>query len=72
MGLILLLLVRYGLVAAIAGLWCMYFLRFIPVTSDLSVWYFPQTRYAVGLICIIAIAAATLATNKWKVPRPPV
>ena len=34
MGLILLLLVRYGLVAAIAGMWCMYFLRFLPITPD--------------------------------------
>jgi serine/threonine-protein kinase len=67
MGLFILLLVRYGLVAAIAGLWCMYFLRFLPITPDTSVWYFNQTRYAVGLICILAIAAATLATGRWKI-----
>jgi len=66
MGLILLLLVRYGLVAAIVGIWSMLLLRFLPITSDMSVWYAGQTRYAVGLICIIAIAAATLATGKWK------
>ena len=45
----------------------MYFLRFLPITPDSNVWYFSQTRYAVGLICILAIAAATLATGKWKV-----
>jgi hypothetical protein len=60
-------LVRYGLIAAIAGLWCMYFLRFLPITADSGAWYFGQTRYAVGLIAILAIAAATLATGKWKV-----
>jgi hypothetical protein len=70
MGLILLLLVRYGLVAAIVGIWSMLLLRFLPITSDMTVWYSGQTRYAVGLICIIAIAAATLATGRWK--RSPV
>jgi serine/threonine-protein kinase len=66
MGLILLLLVRYGLVAAIVGIWSMFLLRFLPITSDMTVWYAGQTRYAVGLICIMAVAAATLATGKWK------
>ncbi len=66
MGLMILLLVRYGLVAAIAGLWCIYMLRFIPITADMTVWYASQTRFAVGLICIIATAAATLATGKWR------
>jgi hypothetical protein len=66
MGLILFLLVRYGLVAAIAGLWCMYFLRFLPINSDMTLWYSGQTRFAVGLIAILAIAAATLATGKWR------
>jgi serine/threonine protein kinase len=67
MCLILLLLVRYGLVATIAGLWCMYFLRFLPITPDTSQWYFNQTRYAVGLIIVIAVAAATLATGRWRI-----
>jgi hypothetical protein len=66
MGLILLLLVRYGLVAAIAGIWSMYLLRFLPITADMTVWYARQTRYAVGLICIMAVVAATLATGRWK------
>jgi hypothetical protein len=41
-------------------------LRFIPITADMTVWYASQTRFAVGLICIIATAAATLATGKWR------
>ena len=66
MCLILLLLVRYGLVAAIAGMWCMYLFRFLPITADMTVWYSNQTRYAVVLISVIAVAAATLATGKWR------
>jgi serine/threonine-protein kinase len=65
-GLLLLLLVQYGLVAATAGLWGINLLRFIPVTSDMTVWYASQTRYAVGLIAVIAVVAATLATGKWR------
>jgi hypothetical protein len=65
-GLLLLLLVQYGLVAATAGLWGINFLRFVPITSDMSVWYSGQTRYAVGLIAVIAVVAATLATGKWR------
>lgn len=66
MGLMLVLLVRYGLVAAIAGLWCIYLLRFLPITADMGVWYASQTRFAVVLICVLAAAAATVATGKWK------
>jgi hypothetical protein len=65
-GLILMLLVRYGLVAAIASLWGMNLLRNIPLTSDMSVWYADQTRFAVGLLIAFAIAAATLATRGWR------
>jgi len=66
MVLMLLLLVRFGLVSAIVGLWSMNLMRFLPITSDMTVWYSGQTRYAVGLICVLAIAAATLATGKWR------
>jgi serine/threonine-protein kinase len=71
MGLILLLLVRYGLVATIAGLWCMYMFRMLPITPDLSAWYGGKTEYAVGMIAIFAIASATLATGKWKTKAQP-
>jgi hypothetical protein len=66
MGLVLLLLVRYGLVAAIAGLWCMYLLRMLPITPDMTVWYANKTQYAVGLICVLAVGAGTLATGRWR------
>ncbi len=65
-GLMLLLLVRYGLVAALASLWAVLLLRNVPLTSDFSVWYSDQTKFAVGLLVFAAIAAATLATRWWR------
>jgi serine/threonine-protein kinase len=66
MVLILVLLVRYGLVAAIAGFWCMTLFRYLPITPDMTVWYSNQTRYAVILVSVLAVAAATLGTGRWK------
>jgi hypothetical protein len=63
-SLILLLLVRYGLVAAIAGLWATYLLRYLPITPDMSIWYSDQTRYALGLVALVALAAAILAGKR--------
>ena len=68
-GLILLLLVRYGLVAALAALWAMFLLRNTPLTSDMSIWYSGQSRFAVGLLCVAAMTAATLATRGWRTAR---
>jgi hypothetical protein len=65
-GLMLLLLVRYGLVATLACLWAVFLLRVVPLTSDFTVWYSDQTRFAVGLLMFVAIAAATLATRGWR------
>jgi len=65
-GLILLLLVRYGLVAALAALWAMFLLRNTPLTSDMSIWYSGQSRFAIGLLCLAAMVAATLATRGWR------
>jgi hypothetical protein len=65
-GSILLLLVRYGLVAALASLWAIILLRNIPLTSDFTVWYADQTRFAVGLLIVVAVAAATVATRGWS------
>jgi hypothetical protein len=65
-GLILALLVRYGLVAALACLWAVFLLRNVPLTSDFSAWYSDQTRFVVGLLMIVAISAATLATRGWR------
>jgi hypothetical protein len=65
-GLMLLLLVRYGLVAALASLWAVFLLRNVPLTSDLSAWYADQTRFAVGLLMFVAIAAAITATRGFR------
>jgi hypothetical protein len=65
-GLILLLLVRYGLVAALASIWAILLLRNIPLTSDFSVWYAGQTRFVVGLLIVVSVAAATIATRGWS------
>jgi serine/threonine-protein kinase len=65
-SLILLLLVRYGLVAAIAGLWATYLLRYLPITPDMSIWYSDQTRYALGLVALVALAAAILAGKRQR------
>ncbi|MGA3066025.1 MAG: serine/threonine-protein kinase [Tepidisphaeraceae bacterium] len=65
-GLTLLLLVRYGLVAAVASLWAIHLLRDIPLTSDFNVWYADQTRFVVGLLIVVAVAAATVATRGWR------
>jgi general stress protein CsbA len=62
-GLILLLLVRFGLVATLAALWAIYLLRDVPVTSDMMAWYARQTRFAVGWLSVVAVAAAILATR---------
>jgi hypothetical protein len=62
-GLILMLLVRFGLVATLAALWAVYLLRDIPVTSDQMAWYARQTRFAVGLLSAVALAAAIVATR---------
>jgi hypothetical protein len=65
-GLILMLLVRFGLVATLAALWAIYLLRDVPVTSDMTVWYARQTRFALGLLSLTALAAATAATRGWR------
>jgi eukaryotic-like serine/threonine-protein kinase len=65
-GLILLLLVRFGLVATLAALWATYLLRDVPITSDMGIWYARQTRFAVGLLTVVAIAAAVFATCSWR------
>ncbi|MGD0542313.1 MAG: serine/threonine-protein kinase, partial [Tepidisphaeraceae bacterium] len=62
-GLILLLLVRFGLVATLAALWAIYLLRDVPVTGDMMAWYARQTRFAVGLLSAVALAAAIVATR---------
>jgi hypothetical protein len=67
-GVILYLLVRYGLVATIAALWAMYVLRYIPITSDMTIWYASQTRFAMGLLAVVTLAAATIATHGWRMP----
>jgi serine/threonine-protein kinase len=76
-GLILLLLVRFGLVATLAALWAIYLLRDVPVTSDQMAWYARQTRFAVGLLSAVALAAAIVATRSSRhkalptgTPRP--
>jgi hypothetical protein len=76
-GLILLLLVRFGLVATLAALWAAYLLRDVPVTSDQMAWYARQTRFAVGLLSAVALAAAIVATRSSRhkalptgTPRP--
>jgi hypothetical protein len=65
-GLILMLLVRFGLVATLAALWAIYLLRDVPVTSDMTVWYARQTRFVFALLSIVAFAAATAATRGWR------
>ncbi|MGD0462604.1 MAG: serine/threonine-protein kinase [Tepidisphaeraceae bacterium] len=76
-GLILLLLVRFGLVATLAALWAIYLLRDVPVTGDMMAWYARQTRFAVGLLSAVALAAAIVATRSSRhkaapasTPRP--
>jgi serine/threonine-protein kinase len=69
-GLILFLLVRFGLVATLAALLAIYLMRFVPITSNMNLWYSAQTRFALGLLMIIAIAAATIATGGWKSRSP--
>jgi serine/threonine-protein kinase len=76
-GLILMLLVRFGLVATLAALWSIYLLRDVPVTSDQMAWYARQTRFAVGLLSVVALAAAIVATRSSRhkgmpsgTPRP--
>jgi serine/threonine protein kinase len=76
-GLILMLLVRFGLVATLAALWAVYLLRDVPVTSDQMAWYARQTRFAVGFLSILALAAAIVATRSSRhkgtpsgTPRP--
>jgi serine/threonine-protein kinase len=64
--LVLFLLVRFGLVATLAALWAVYLMRFVPITSNMNTWYAPQTRFAIGLLAIFAITAATLATGGWR------
>jgi hypothetical protein len=59
--LILLLLVRYGLVATLAGLCVTYVLREMPITSDMSIWYSWQTKFALGLLALAAIFSAMIA-----------
>jgi serine/threonine-protein kinase len=65
-GFVLLLLVRYGLVAALAAFWAIFLLRNVPVTNDMSIWYAVQTRFALGLLVAVAVAAATAATRSWR------
>jgi len=65
-GLVLMLLVRFGLVATLAALWAIYLLRDVPVTSDMTIWYARQTRFAMGLLSVAALAAATAATRGWR------
>jgi len=65
-GLILMLLVRFGLVATLAALGAIYLLRDVPITSDMTIWYARQTRFAVGLLSVVALAAATAATRGWR------
>ncbi|HEX4054940.1 MAG TPA: protein kinase [Tepidisphaeraceae bacterium] len=65
-GLIAMLLVRFGLVATLAALWAIYLLRDVPITNDMTVWYARQTRFAVGLLSVVAVAAAFFATRSWR------
>jgi hypothetical protein len=73
----LLLLVRFGLVATLAALWAVYLLRDVPVTNDQMAWYARQTGFAVGLLSVVALAAAIVATRSARhktmppgTPRP--
>ena len=70
-GLVLMLLVRFGLVSTLAALWAIYLLRDVPVTSDMTIWYARQTRFAMGFLSVAALAAATAATRGWR-PRAPI
>lgn len=49
------LLTRYGLIASIVPLFCLYVIFFVPMTPDTSVWYWDTSFYAI--LAVVALGA---------------
>jgi serine/threonine-protein kinase len=61
-------LVRFGLLAMMAAIFCGSTLLIFPLTFDLSVWYAPNAWLATAVVVAIALYAFHLATRgKWAV-----
>jgi hypothetical protein len=60
----LLLLVRYGLVAAFAGLLVARIMRELPITPDLSIWYGGETILGVGILAAVTLIAAIFSVRR--------
>jgi serine/threonine-protein kinase len=59
-------LVRFGVLAMMAAIFCGYVLLIFPLTFDLSVWYAPNAWLATAVVVGIAIYAFHLATRgRW-------
>jgi serine/threonine-protein kinase len=62
-------LVRFGLLAMMAAIFCGYVLLLFPLTFDLSVWYAPSAWLATAVVAAVALYAFHLATQgRWMAP----
>jgi hypothetical protein len=51
----IIVLIRYGLLASVATMFCLFWLRFAPLTSDISSWYFGSSFFSLAGVAAIGL-----------------